>query len=101
MALDWFTVAARVIQSENGSFRLMSAILAMIASNREFSKMTNEEFAGLLGGCSERTIRRDIGFYARAGLIQTRTVWVDANGKKVRRREISLCIPYDTDKIIG
>jgi len=60
---------------------------------------TDEEMAIEAGGCSVKTISRDIRAMKDMGLIIAEETWIEKNGKMVKGRKIRLSIPSDLSGI--
>lgn len=85
----------QILHKNNASFRLAAIIpFALSRENGEIWS-SNKALALLAGGCSERTITRDVETYVALGIVIVEEGWRDQLGKKVRTRKIKLAVPRD------
>ncbi|MER9493969.1 hypothetical protein NKI86_19320 [Mesorhizobium sp. M0320] len=65
---DWHHCALQIVHAENISFRLLAFVRQHLNMKAGTISGTNFEFAKMGGGCSIKTISREIGLYERLGL---------------------------------
>ena len=89
----WHSIAMQILNANGASFRLLATIAA--ALDRQWGQVheTDEELAEMAGGCSIKTISRDLADYKRLGLLVVEYGWRESKGKMVRKRTIYTAIP--------
>lgn len=92
---EWRYIAMQVITRNGGNFRIMAIIDAVFDISSCHIISTDEEMALGAGGCSVKTISRDLGAMKDMGLIIAADAWIEKNGKKVKGRKIRLAVPSD------
>ncbi len=94
----WRGIAKQIIHLEGVSFRLMTIVDDMIDLRTGTVSGTNLEFAVAGGGCSIKTISRDVGIHERLGLfIGTRSRKKTPKGEFVEHRTLRLALPAVLD----
>ncbi len=94
----WRDVAMQVIHLEGVGFRLMAIVDDMIDLRTGTVSGTNLESAASGGGCSIKTISRDVGTHERLGLfIGTRSRKKTPKGEFVEHRTLRLALPAVLD----
>lgn len=85
----------QILHKNNASFRLMA--IMPFALSRENGEVwsSNKALAAMAGGCSERTITRDVETYVSLGIVLVEEGWRESLGKMVRTRKIKMAIPRD------
>lgn len=96
---EWRYIAMQVITRNGGGFRIMAIIDAVFDMSSCQIISTDEEMAIEAGGCSVKTISRDIRAMKDMGLIIAEETWIEKNGKMVKGRKIRLSIPSDLSGI--
>lgn len=83
----------QILHKNNASFRLIAIVpFALSRENGEIWD-SNKTLAALAGGCSERTITRDVETYVSLGIVIVEEGWRESLGKMVRTRKLKLAMP--------
>ena len=89
----WHACTARVLHAGNHSYRLLAAVPIFLNWSKGKLWPSNSTLARCLGGCSEKTIQREVNLYRSLGVIDVQEVSV--KGQRYRNRVISLTFPAD------
>ena len=91
---DWQYVAMQIVHEAGVSFRLLAFVGQHLDANAGAIVGTNLEFAKMGGGCSVKTISREIGLYEDLGLfIGTRRRHRKESGDIIEVRTLRLSLP--------
>lgn len=91
----WHACAARALHAGNHSFRLLAAVPIFLNWSKGKLWPSNSTLARCLGGCSEKTVQREVNLYRSLGVIDVQEVSV--KGQRYRNRVISLTFPAHTN----
>lgn len=95
---DWKKIAARILHQHGVSFRLVSTFEELMFWKERAITATDAVFAARGGGCSTKTISRELRQYEALGLIQVERNWRRRkDGKIVRTRTLRLALPMNLD----
>lgn len=89
----WHSIAMQILNANDTSFRLLATIAAVLDRQCGAVDETDEELAEMAGGCSIKTISRDLADYKRLGLLVVEYGWRERREKMVRSRTIYTAIP--------
>lgn len=91
---DWHHCALQIVHAENISFRLLAFVRQHLNMKTGTISGTNLEFSKMGGGCSIKTISREIGLYEGLGLfIGTRRRHKLPGGGIIEVRTLRLSLP--------
>lgn len=91
----WHSIAMQILNANGASFRLLAALAAALDRQCGEVHETDDELADMAGGCSIKTISRDLADYKRLGLLVVQYGWRERNDKMVRYRTIFTAIPSE------
>jgi hypothetical protein len=90
----WHCIAMQVLHVAGASFRFMAVIERLIDKKTGVITFTNDALAKLAGGCSKRTISRDVSMYESLCLISgTRTRRRQPDDTLIEVRKLRLSFP--------
>jgi len=90
----WHSASMQIIHEAKASFRTMAVLWRFINWKEGIFFPTNATLAACAGGCSEKTITRDIAEYEALGLLIVDHNWrKNAAGKWVTTRVLSPALP--------
>jgi hypothetical protein len=89
----WKKVANRILHEAGVSFRLISILEEVFFWKEALTTATDFELAAWGGGCSVKTVSRELKQYDDLGVIQIERGWRKKGGKVVRTRTIRLALP--------
>jgi hypothetical protein len=78
----WHGVAMQILHRERASFRLMAITKIVIRWSKGIITDSNAELAERAGGCSEKTISRDVQDYIDLGILIGSLEWKRPGGGK-------------------
>jgi hypothetical protein len=92
----WHKIAMKMVNDAKVSFRVMALVERFINWKTGTFWATNETLAGAGGGCTERTMKRDIATYRDLGILIVEHGWRKAkNGKFKKTRLVRLAVPEE------
>lgn len=89
----WHHVAMKILYRERGSLRLMAVAKIIIRWSQGIITDSNAELADRAGGCSEKTISREVQDYANLGIMIADMGWRRVGSQIVRTRSLRLALP--------
>lgn len=92
----WHAAAMQVIADERGSFRTIAVLWRFINWKNGYFYPTDATLAVCAGGCSEKSISRDIAQYKALGILDIELGWRrNRQNKLVRTRTLHPTFPHD------
>lgn len=91
----WHDVAMQIAHRKKASFRILAVAKKVIHWKSGTITSTNEDLAMRAGGCSEKTISRDVSLYESLGVIAIELGWKKVAGRYVRTRLIYPAFPLE------
>lgn len=89
----WHDVAMQILHQERGSFRLIAVTKKVIRWSKGVITDSNAALASRAGGCSEKTISREVQDYVDLGILIADMGWRRFGSQIVRTRSLRMALP--------